>query len=1156
MATAPRINFPDGSGTTERLRVTSNAFFMVFTGEVDSNIIDVQIDFNGAGFVSDPSLVDLTLPTFTVPNLQVFGQGLELEKGLNVIRLRAVDISGDVSSPSVIEVEVVSESELQTFLAPPTGLVIQRRAKSVEVQWTDEVPVEPTGFNVYASTGAGGTESGYLRINRDTIPFNSPTEVVEEEFDVAEEEYVFDNPSSLDSQFIVAEDDTVRADLSISADLVETVSSDDLGPVTRNRITLSADPKYKLTIGVKAVREVNRFVFDHDRNDGVTDGVLNSDTFSVVSPEDPLYYVVTAVFFDKEQGILQESRFSSELVGSPLPLDTTIRGIRIREQKLVVTDYIREVNESEPELALIPGSTVREVHIEPFGNEIQKAYFLMDFVHRSKSFAALLQVDDPNLTGTSVAVANSGYKQNLKSALSLSSDAAVQSLIDGSFDSLAGNFKTPRLGPRPSRVNQTFFVTTAPARDLIVSQGAIVSSSVNSTAPRFRANGSAIIPADNAQAFYNPDTRRYEIRVQMIAETPGSNGNLPAGDIDTVVSGADGFQTVNEFAASFGRNRQSNLELSEAASGVLYSLDTGTEGGYNQTSIGTPGLLEVNIVQSGDPLMMRDYDDVRMKHIGGKVDIYVKGTIERTVTETFAFQFSVARSVRFDVIDATNLVFRARDSRLSEENPIDEMLFNPSQGLGLRNNSNVPVTEYDLTGVEIVDYQTIRLNTSIPQPPTFLDDFVDGDYRFRSNNRFTASFQPIRRVSTVIGEVSGALDPDDGFTLYKVQDPLLDGESTIATDYVEINQVDGVPSGNSITVNAESHVLIGEFEEPLQSVGVNVFTVRVFSADRTVEYRGPSQTNPDFLIVAGSQTTPVKLVRTTLSNIDSGQTVSVDYEHDENFQVTYVINDVLQNLQQKVQKQRHVTADVLVKQSIENPMSTEATIQLEPNADQSDTDSAIRTNVTVLTDTQGVGGSVRVSDMVSAMDESDGVDFIVQPFTRFTLGDGSRRVRDVVQSAYVALSSLSQFANAVFLLTDALPFDTTDGGGLPTEHKGVFMDELILEMASSLEDVGTVLNKAWIIGRLGAVIPGYSDDATLLPVYLTADAVAQARIDMTANRVVVSLNAGISPPDVPTNHAFAASYVVRGDRGVKDLETSQVEYLVPGNLVLTYRNAT
>lgn len=1150
MATTPKINLPDGSGTTTDLRVTTNLFGLFFTGSLDANTVDVQIDVNGAGYVSNPSLVELAVPEFSVPNPSAFPDGIILEQGINVIRLRAMDVAGDFSPPATVTVEVIPNSVDAVQYGPPTGIRLQRNATSVQVEWTAETSEDAKGYNVYASTGPGGSGSGYLRVNRDMIPASSPSSTDEEEFEITQVVHDFDNPSP---GAIV---EATAADLEVSSRLVGVVSNLTVADVSRNRFPLAVDPKFRLTISLSAVRQVRRFSYIHDRNRGLVDGFLNSDTFSSVSEDEPLYYVITAVYYDRATGALRESRFSQELVGAPLPMDTTVRGIRVREQDVVARDYILDVNSAQPELSIIPGSTVREVHVEPFANEIEKAYFLMDFVHRSKSFAALLQIDDPNFTGTSIPVSSSGYKQNLRTALSLSSDVAVQNLVDGAFDSLAANFTQPRLGRRPATVVQTFFTTVRPTRDLVVSQDAVVQSSRSATAPRFRANGSVTLSADNAQAYYNPDKRRYEVRLQMVADVPGSLGNVAAGVLDTVASGAPGFQTENEVAADFGRDRQSNLELAVFAMRKLSSLDSGTEGGYESAAASVPGLLECRVVKSGDPDMMRDYDPVRGKHVGGKVDIWCKGTIERTVVQTFAFQFSVARSVRFDVIDPAGLVFRARDSRLTPDNPIAEMLNNPSQGFGLRNHSNSPTTAYDLIGVEIVDYRTIRLSKAVPQPATAADDFVEGDYRFRSNNRFTASFQPVRRVTSVVGQISGALDPDDGFTLFKTQDPLLEGESTIAKDYVEIHQVDGVPSGDSIAVNDEQHVMIGTLEEPLNSVGINTFTLRVFSEDRSVEYRGPSLSDPDYLVVEGTQTSPLKIVRTALSDIPNGSVVSVDYEHDENFSVTYVVNDVLQRVQQKVNSTRHVTADVLAKQAVENPYVAEMTVQLLSNADQATTDSAIRTNLSVLSDNRGVGGSVRVSDGVASVDNADGVDFVVQPFTRFTMQDGALRIRDRIASSYVPLPSLSLFSNAVFLLDEPLPYDTSDGGGPASSHRGVFMDDQAMTLAESLQDVGSGLHRAWTVGRLGAVIPGYTDDATLSAAgFATAEARSAELRLRTANRLVVSLNAGIVPADVPASHQFSASYVVQGDQGVKDLVTSEVEYLVPGSVTIVYRKA-
>jgi len=908
-------------------------------------------------------------------------------------------------------------------------------------------------------------------------------------------------------------------------------------------------------VDVAARIPLSRFVFNHDRSQGIGNDILNSDVFGSVGSEDPLFYVITALYFDKTTGDYLESRYSQEMTGAPLPLDQVVRGINIRNQSTIAKDYIGEVQKTEPTLALIPGSTIREAHIEPFANETQRVYFLLDFVHRAKSFTALLAIDDPNSTGTSIPVDNSQYKIGLRSALNLADNTTVQNLINGAFDSLAQNFGSPRLGSRAATVTQTFYTTTAPTRDLLVSQNAIVTSSTNSTAPRFVARGAVFMYASRASQYWNVENNRYEVKIEMIADAAGEIGNVAAGTLDIAASGTSGFRTINEVASNFGRDAQSNLELAEMAMRSIYSLDTGTEGGYYKTTIAVPGVLEVKIVKSGDPFMMRDWDPVRHKHIGGKVDIYVKGVLERTIAESFAFQFTVAKNTRLDVVDATNLILRARDSRLSQSNPIQEILNNPSQDYGIRNHSVVPTQYYDLTGAVIIDYNTIQLNTSIPQPTTMLDDFVEGDYRYRSNNRFTASVQPILRLSSVVGEISGTLDSTLGYDLFKTEDPLLDGESSIARDYVSINQVGGLPSGQTVQVNDEQHVLIAQFEEPLGSVGINIFTLTVYSQDRLIQYQGPTSANPDYLVIEGTQTTSARIVRTALSNIASGDTVSVDYQHDENFVVTYVVNDVVQRVASVVENMRHTTADVAVKQSLENPLSLETTIQLMPNVNQSSVDSGVRTALTHLADLRGLGNPIHQSDVTGAIEAINGVDYLVQPLSRFTLRSGAYRIREKVYSENVFVQSLSQGTNAVYLLTQPLPFDTSDGGGPSTLHIGVYMDEMIMTKALSLYDVGRGFQQWWIIGSAGAIIIGYSDDATLYPLFITAEAVAAERLNRTANKVVVSLSAAMTPYDIPDNHSFAATYIVSNDKGVKDVNVSPIEYLTAGDITLTYKSA-
>lgn len=1140
MSTAPKINLFDNTGTTTNMVVTTNLRGFQFSGTVDENTIDVQININGTGFVSDPSLVGLTPPNFRVPNPASFPDGIPIETGQNVIQVRSVDLSGSVSLPSTVTINAVPSTDGQVSFAPPTGVSIHRLATTIDVIWSDLNSESAIGYNVYGSIEPGGGDSGYLKINLDIIPSSKAKEVTVDETVMTDFTYDFtEEDTDLEFQVQLQTADAITEEV---RELKGTTSW-----------PLFTSPNFRFRGEIIRLNEVKQFAFNHDRLSTINAGILNSDTFSSVHPDEPIFYVVTAVYNDPTTSALIESRYSPEMSGAPLPLDTQVRGIRIRDQRQISADYINEVSKTEPTLSLIPGSTVREVHIEPLSNEVQKVYFLLDFVHRAKSFPALLAIDDPGMSDVSVLVADSAYKSNLKTALNVADDTAVQSLIDGAFDSLAQNYGIKRKGQTFARVLQTFYTTVRPTRNLVVSQNALVSSRVNSVVPRFRSYGQVTMLASNAQAYYNVDKKRYEIQVQLVAETPGSIGNVPAGDLDSAVSGSSGLLTVNEVASDFGSDRQSNLQLAEDCLNALSSLDTGTSGGYERTADGTPGIFQSLVVRSGDPFMMRDWDPIRLRHIGGKVDIYVKGLSERTITETFAFQYSVANSIRFDVIDATNLVFRARDSRLSPNFPIQEVLYNPSQNLGLRNHSNFPTSSYDLTGVVILDYRTIQVSSLIPQPETNLDDFIEGDYRYQSSNRFIAKLQPIRRVVSVSGEISGDLSPSEGFFLYKLQDPLIEGESTIAKDYVEIEQVNGVPSGLLLPINDEQHVMIGEFEEPLGKVGVNTLTLKVFSKDRSVLYNGPDSVNPDYFVISGTQTDAVKILRSSDSAIETGSVISVDYEYDENFVITYVINDVLQQLQFRLDNTKHATADVIAKQAFENPLSTEATVKLLPNAVQSKTDSDIRTKVTIMTDGKGVGQPVHQTDMVASMKSANGVDYLIQPFYKMTLRDGAIRVRDSLPSDYDFVQSLSRFANAVYVLSQPLPFNTIDGGGEKTMFHGVFKDNLIMAKPKSIDQLGDAVNQAWIVGSKGVVITGYTDDQTLLGQGVDPDELVEVRLDMTANKIFMSLDYSQSPPDVPSMHKFSATYVVRGDTGSKDVNVSSIEYVTPGDLTLTYQ---
>jgi hypothetical protein len=1148
MAVTPKFVLRDGSGTSTQLVYTTNKDYTTLEGVIDQTAVDVQVSVNGAAFVSDPTLVQIDLLTFVIPNPTSNPDGLSLEPGENTIAVRVVDIIGGVSAPATATITRIS-TYANSITYIPTGVKVQRRRDSVDILTAKPIVAamassgfytpqpEFRGFNIYASASAAGA-TGYFRVNENLV--TTPTTLEEDTSNVASTSVRWSGTQSLVRVRISEEDEFGQE---VQALLDERMDA----------TTYMGDLKFSGSLD--GFNQTTYVKFNHPRAGG--SGVINTDQFSDVPSSEPLYYVVTGVYWDPATQTEFETPYSQEVLGAPLVIDTAIKDLPSRTQLQIVTDYIAAIQRVNTEISLIPGSTSRDVSIDPFASEAERLWFIVDFVHRCASFLTLLQIDDANGDGISDPVASSAYKQAIKAALGLTTDTAVQSLIDTQFEKLAANCDKTRLPGRPASGQAVVYTTTKPTKDIPIPAGTIVTSDADTTnnipAIRYRVGGTYTLRYANVDSYYNFDKKRWEITVDITAESTGSNGNRPANSIKTI-SGVSGVQVTNTEATQYGTDQESNGDLAARSILGYVSVDSGTEGGYQATAVGQVGIVKSKIVKSGDDLMMRDWDDVRKKHIGGKVDIWIQGLREQQVTDTFAFTFEIARDIRCQIVDLSTLTFRALDSRVTVDTPIVEILNNPSMGLGVRNVT--AGADYDLTGVTILDYRTFKLNTVIAQPTTHIDDIITADYRFQSVNTFTFTLQPVRRIVSVVGEVSGTLTPDTHYKLYKTDDPLLEGESALATDHMVITQVGGIPSGDTITINDEVHTLIGYVQEPLGSIGINTSTIRIFNAERTVEFDGPEAAIPDFDIISGTATTPAKIVRTSASAILNGQAVSVDYTHDENFTVTYVVNDLIQELQRKVNSgPKHITGDVLVKQSVQNSIVLETSVQMTTGAKKDKVDPAIRSNVSLELNKRQIGQGAAQSDVINSVDSTEGVDYQIVPLALMAYADGSRKLREEILSTYTSLPSLYAGGVRAYILTNAMQNPTTNGGGYVTEHRGVFQDDVAMTLVDTLANVATAAGQAYIIGADGVIITGYSDDATLIAAgFTTAAAILAERLRRTANHVIVALSAASSPADVPTDHAYTVSYVIRGDSGAHDFYASAVEFLDLGSLTVTYRN--
>jgi hypothetical protein len=582
MATAPQIEARDGT-YTPNLVLTTNAENLFVTGTVEANTIDIQVSVNGAAFVSDPTLVSLNGVAFSVPNQASYPEGLTLNLGINTIALRAIDLAGGVSPVSTAQVtRVQSVDQADQFI--PTGIRIRRRRDNVDVlaaapSNTEGTTLDFRGFNFYASTSPGGT-SGRFKINGSRV-----TEVSIEEEDIIEIEKgtaVFTPSTGSVVRTVVTEEDSF-------GQVLQTVVNK-----TTDITTITVDLKFEDQL---YSRDLTRFVpFRHNRAETSSDNTINSDQFVDVDAADPLYYTVTSVLYDPAQGLEFETPHSQEVLGSPLTLDTNIRDLPGRTQIQIVTDYVKAIQRVNAEISLIPGSTTRDVNIDPFASETERVWFLVDFVHRSQSFLTLLQIDDANNDGVSDSVAGSSYKQALKAAVGLQTDTAVQNLIDTQFEKLAGNFTKKRLSGRPAVGQVIYFTATRPKQDTTIPSGAVVSTNADPDnglpAARYVVGGTFLLPVSDVDAYFNFDTQQYEITVDVTAQSPGSSGNRPAGQIKNVVSGVSGLSVINREATTFGNDRESNTDLAIRSQLGFLSVDAGTEGGYAATAAETVGIVK------------------------------------------------------------------------------------------------------------------------------------------------------------------------------------------------------------------------------------------------------------------------------------------------------------------------------------------------------------------------------------------------------------------------------------------------------------------------------------------------------------------------------------------------------------------------------------
>jgi uncharacterized phage protein gp47/JayE len=983
-----------------------------------------------------------------------------LDYGVTTIQVTAVEkVTNDVSPPATIHITVI-QGNLVVSVSAPTGISLKRYQDKIQVITQQNPEPNVIGYNFYVSYQSGGVNNNYVKINSQLVT---------------------------DTSFY---EDTTKL-------ISQTVNS--VGNIRVTTTTEEIDRVYFYSV-----------YFDKTiYSDMVTQGLLPDVGFN---QDTPFYFVITAVIYDPIVGQSTESTYSLELEGSPITITTGIQDLPARTQSDIILTYTQELLDANAGIDMKPGTVLRDI-TDPVSEEQARTYIIQDFLSRALSVSSLQDFDDANGDGVSDPVDQSVQKKALQIALYLNDPNSVQQLINDQFDKLAANVNVTRQGALSAVGTVTFYTSNPPIRDMTVNEGSLVSTlgdvDQGILAQNYRCVETKTLTFADRGSFYNSATQRYELSVSVEAVTAGALGNTDSYTIKTIGSGIDSdFLVENPNPISFGQDQESNHNLAGRIM-LAFFADTGTEGGYARTAADVLGVQDVRVEKAGDSLMFRDYDSIRREHIGGKVDIYIQGTRITQVSDQIAFSYENGTGgllgEQFSVANAITFQFKTNNPRVTAHTPIFEVsqVYNSTRA-----------SAYDLNGYRIVgNGDIIELDNTLSkniQIGLASEDIIKVDYKYRSSDVFILNNQPVESIVSVVGQLSGAL-PSSNWQLVKLQDPLEDGYSTIASDGLQIIFANGLPLTEFQSVTDEPHVLVQGVAEPLRLLGIDPLSIVVTSSDDTITY----VKDQDYTITSGSVSVATTIMMIDSGRIENGQQVNVNYVAIENFTVTYTVNSLLGNVQGRVDQMKHACADVIVKDAIQNKVDFVLTIIPKSGVSNFETlTSQIQTAIANYVAEKPIGSSLTQSEVVHAIQSVSDVDYVVLPFIKMVKADGSLIIRDDVGNPTFEVFNQGSTVSYITKIP-VLTYNTTDQGGPSNLFRGVFENNLPLVLQTDPLEVSNGPGRAYIQGD---------------------------------GKIIISTKDG----NLPDANDYQVAYYTKGEAGSKDIQVASLEYLMIGAFSVTF----
>lgn len=501
------------------------------------------------------------------------------------------------------------------------------------------------------------------------------------------------------------------------------------------------------------------------------------------------------------------------------------------------------------------------------------------------------------------------------------------------LDKLAQNFFVTRKGASTSTGRVRFyFGSSVPSEPITIPRGAVVSTQPSDNKPElfFITSTSAdVLPGDITSYLYDGIRKEYYVELDAVSVNPGEVNNIGSAEISVLGEGlSDKITSVtNPYAFSGATEAEDDTSLILRVSLAVSGSNIGTRDGYTSFILKQDGVIDAKVVAAGDPLMTRDNGE------GGMVDIYVKSELIAEGVYTF--------NVDYNYITNTAQKPAYSDIVIPKQ-PVTKII----SLIGTRTGVQTPIVY--LNGSDYLQEQGSDRYY-----------FADVEWTFTEPDGETAQDYAVRYLNERLSVVNYLTDLRYNLDWLTIKDSLENDTTSLPLDpyFSRGFYNDGL-----------IYMIRSKNDDSNPYIGGRYFIKKNGAIHERV------YVNPDFVLVKDLSDYGNSIKATDAIHwLDTGYGAKRPIEN-ETLTIKYGWNEKIEDLQNKVEEKRVLTADVLLKQARKVPI--EIKMDIVPYAEYDVEDvrvSVINKISTFINNIKQLGASIDRAGMVSVVRITPGV---------------------------------------------------------------------------------------------------------------------------------------------------------------------------------------